>query len=204
MSEEAKKKGMPWWGWAIIAFLGIGLLSNAFGGDDETQVVEEAVSEEISEEAPAPEPEPVEEIVENQEVVGNPELLANCDGLNETAAAAILASVMVDETTAALNDGIEAGTPEALEAAVETVRESGEGYVELATIFRDADDCGDAKFGQMKVELADSIEALGENYSSWSYDLLLEDDSLLGDAIDLMLVVVGQSDELSAYMESAG
>ena len=47
MSEKTKKKGMPWWGWAIVAFLGIGLISNLFGGDDESISEDLAVDEKV-------------------------------------------------------------------------------------------------------------------------------------------------------------
>ena len=198
--ETQKKSGMPWWGWAIIAFLALGVISNLFGGDEETEVADTSVEEVVVEEAA-----PVEEIAEpvEEEIVGKPELLATCEGLNETTAAATLVVIMAEETTATLNEGIADGTPEGFETAVETVRDSGEGYLELSTIFRDADDCGDPKFAQMKDDLADTIESLGENYSSWTYDLLLSDDSVLGEASDLMTLVAIQSAEIATYVEEA-
>ena len=198
--ETQKKSGLPWWGWAIIAFVALGVISNLFGGDEETEVAETTVEEVVDEEAA-----PVDEVEEpvEEEIVGKPELLATCDGLNETTAAAMLAGIMADETTATLNDGVAEGTPEAFEQAVETIRESGEGYVELATIFRDADDCGDPKFAQLKNDLADTIESLGENYSTWSYDLLLSDESVLEEASVLLVQVASQSAEVGTYVDEA-
>ena len=198
--ETQKKSGLPWWGWAIIAFLALGVISNLFGGDEETEVADTTVEEVVVEEAA-----PVEEVAEpvEEEIIGKPELLATCEGLNETTAAAMLAGIMADETTATLNDGVAAGTPEAFEAAVETVRESGEGYLELATIFRDADDCGDPKFAEMKDGLADTIQSLGANYSSWTYDILVSDESVLEEASSLMAQVASQSAEIGSYVDQA-
>jgi len=198
--ETQKKSGMPWWGWAIIAFLALGVISNLFGGDEEAELADTTMEEVVVEEAA-----PVEEVAEPEEaeVVGKPELLATCDGLNETTAAAMLAGIMADETTATLNDGVSEGTPQAFEAAVETIRESGEGYIELSQIFRGADDCGDPKFAELKNNLADTIESLGENYSTWTYDLLLSDESVLEEASVLLVQVASQSAEVGTYIDEA-
>ena len=46
MTDE-KKKSLPWWGWAIIAVLGIGVISSLFGGDDETTPADSAIEEQV-------------------------------------------------------------------------------------------------------------------------------------------------------------
>jgi hypothetical protein len=35
-ASEQKKKGMPWWGWAIIAVVALGGISNLFGGGNDS------------------------------------------------------------------------------------------------------------------------------------------------------------------------
>ena len=64
VATDKKKKGLPWWGWALIAVVAFGALSNAFGGGDDspsvqTEAVETSDSQEStaaeSEEAPAAE-----------------------------------------------------------------------------------------------------------------------------------------------------
>lgn len=198
--ETQKKSGMPWWGWAIIAFLALGVISNLFGGDDEAEVADTTVEEVVVEKAA-----PVEEVAEpvEEEIVGKPELLATCDGLNETTAAALVSGVMVEETTETLYAGIDDGTPAGFEAAADSVRESGDAYLELAEVFRAADDCGDPKFGELKNKLADTVESLGENFSTWTYDLLLSDESLLDEASTLMTQVAIDAAEVAAYVEQA-
>lgn len=198
--ETQKKSGLPWWGWAIIAFLALGAISSLFGGDEETEVAETSVEEVAVEES-----ETEEEVLEpaQEEVVGKPELLASCDGLDETTAAALLSGVMVEETTATLYEGIDDGTPAGFEAAAEAVRESGDGYLELAEIFRGADDCGDPKFAELKDNLADTVQSLGENFSTWTYDLLLSEDSPLDEASALMTQVAIDAAEVAAYVEQA-
>lgn len=193
--ETPKKNAVPWWGWLLIGLAVLGVLSNAFGGNDDTQ-------EEATQEQAAESPAPVEEVAD-EEVSGKPELLLTCEGLNEFTAAGMLAEIMVEETSATLNDAAAEGTPAALEAGVETVQQSGEGYIELANIFRDADDCGDPKFGELKNELAISLEKLGQNFDSWTYDLVLADQTLLDEATALMVDVSIQSNEIALYIESA-
>ena len=195
--ETPKKNPLPWWGWLLIGLAIIGVISNAFDGDEDTQVAEETTEEVVAESAA-----PVEEVAD-EEVIGKPELLLTCDGLNEFTSAGILAQIMVEETSATLNNAADEGTPAALEAGVETVQQSGEAYIELANIFRDADDCGDPKFAELKNELGDSLEKLGQNFDSWTYDLVMADQTLLDEATVLMVDVSIQSTDIGSYIESA-
>ena len=48
--ETSKKNGMPWWGWVIVAVLGIALLSSLIGRDEERIPVEPTVEEQIDQE----------------------------------------------------------------------------------------------------------------------------------------------------------
>jgi hypothetical protein len=43
--DEEKKKSLPWWGWAIVAFLVLGLVSRLSGGGEEV-TPDEVVTEE--------------------------------------------------------------------------------------------------------------------------------------------------------------
>ena len=195
--ETPKKNGMPWWGWLLIGLAVIGVISNAFDGNEDTQVAEEVTEEVVSESAA-----PVEEVAV-EEVIGKPELLLTCEGLNEFTSASILGQFMMEETTATMTDASAEGTPAALEAGVESVQQAGEGYVELATILRDADDCGDPKFAEMKTEFADLFEELGQNYSSWTYEVLIADQTLLDDVTALLEELMIKSEEIGSYIDSA-
>jgi TM2 domain-containing membrane protein YozV len=55
--EAANKKGLPWWGWALIAVVALGAISSAFGGGNDSDSVEAETSESsVSQEAEANQP----------------------------------------------------------------------------------------------------------------------------------------------------
>ena len=57
VATDKKKKGLPWWGWALIAVVALGALSSAFGGgDDSPSAQTEAVETSDSQESTAAEP----------------------------------------------------------------------------------------------------------------------------------------------------
>jgi len=57
-ATDKKKKGLPWWGWALIAVVAFGALSSAFGGgDDSPSTQTEALETSDSQESTAAEPE---------------------------------------------------------------------------------------------------------------------------------------------------
>jgi len=49
----SKKRGMPWWGWVILAVVAVAAISNLFGSDDETVSEGSVVEEQVEQAEPA-------------------------------------------------------------------------------------------------------------------------------------------------------
>lgn len=57
VAADTKKKGLPWWGWVLIAVVAFGALSSAFGGEDDSPPAQtEAVETSDSQESTTAEP----------------------------------------------------------------------------------------------------------------------------------------------------
>ena len=89
------------------------------------------------------------------------------------------ADALVQTTTGAIGYASLTEDPEELADAIGSVRESGPRYLVVGERLLTATDCGDETFEYLMEDFGNSMIAMGENFSQWDPDSLLDDPLLL-------------------------
>ena len=112
------------------------------------------------------------------------------------------ADALVQTTTGAIGYASLTEDPEELADAIGSVRESGPRYLVVGERLLTATDCGDETFEYLMEDFGNSMIAMGENFSQWDPDSLLDDPLLLITVTPLIESAATKAKAILTYVES--
>jgi hypothetical protein len=195
-TEPKKKgKGLPTWVWFVGTFAIVSLLGNAiFGGNTWITSVVNFVNNTIA------------TLTAEEDTSQDPFCLTGeVTEIDRTNALSVVneADQLVQSTTGAIGYASLTEDPEELENAIAMVRESGPRYLVVGQRMLTATDCQDPTFEYLMEDFGNSMIAMGENFSQWDPDSLLDDPLLFITVTPLIESAATKARAILTYVESA-
>jgi hypothetical protein len=195
-TEPKKKgKGLPTWVWFVGTFAIVSLLGNViFGGNTWINTGINFVNNTIA------------TLTAEEDTSQDPFCLTGeVTEIDRTNALSVVneADQLVQSTTGAIGYASLTEDPEELENAIAIVRESGPRYLVVGQRMLTATDCQDPTFEYLMEDFGNSMIAMGENFSQWDPDSLLDDPLLLITVTPLIESAATKARAILTYVESA-
>jgi hypothetical protein len=195
-TEPKKKgKGLPTWVWFVGTFAIVSLLGNViFGGNTWINTGINFVNNTIA------------TLTAEEDTSQDPFCLTGeVTEIDRTNALSVVneADQLVQSTTGAIGYASLTEDPEELENAIAMVRESGPRYLVVGQRMLTATDCQDPTFEYLMEDFGNSMIAMGENFSQWDPDSLLDDPLLLITVTPLIESAATKARAILTYVESA-
>lgn len=194
-SEPKKKsKGLPTWVWFVGTFVIVSLLGNViFGGNTWITSGVNFVNNTIATLSYEEDKSQDEFCLTGQVTESDRENAVNV--VTE-------ADSLVQTTTGAIGYASLTEDPEELATAIGIVRDSGPRYLVVGERLLTATDCGDETFEYLMEDFGNSMVAMGENFSQWSPESLIDDPLLLITVAPLIESAATQARAILTYVES--
>lgn len=194
-SEPKKKsKGLPTWVWFVGTFVIVSLLGNViFGGNTWITSGVNFVNNTIATLSYEEDNSQDEFCLTGQVTESDRENAVNV--VTE-------ADSLVQTTTGAIGYASLTEDPEELATAIGIVRDSGPRYLVVGERLLTATDCGDETFEYLMEDFGNSMVAMGENFSQWSPESLIDDPLLLITVAPLIESAATQARAILTYVES--
>jgi len=195
IEPKKKGKGLPTWVWFVGTFAIVSLLGNAiFGGNTWINTGINFVNNTIA------------TLTAEEDTSQDPFCLTGeVTEIDRTNALSVVneADQLVQSTTGAIGYASLTEDPEELENAIAMVRESGPRYLVVGQRMLTATDCQDPTFEYLMEDFGNSMIAMGENFSQWDPDSLLDDPLLLITVTPLIESAATKARAILTYVESA-
>lgn len=193
-SEPKKKsKGLPTWVWFVGTFVIVSLLGNViFGGNTWITSGVNFVNNTIATLSYEEDNSQDEFCLTGQVTESDRENAVNV--VTE-------ADSLVQTTTGAIGYASLTEDPEELATAIGIVRDSGPRYLVVGERLLTATDCGDETFEYLMEDFGNSMVAMGENFSQWSPESLIDDPLLLITVAPLIESAATQARAILTYVE---
>ena len=194
-TEPKKKgKGLPTWVWFVGTFAIVSLVGNViFGGNTWINTginfVNSTIAALTAEEDRSQDPFCLTGEVSEIDRENALEIVNEADALVQTTTGAIGYASLTED-------------PEELADAIGSVRESGPRYLVVGERLLTATDCGDETFEYLMEDFGNSMIAMGENFSQWDPDSLLDDPLLLITVTPLIESAATKAKAILTYVES--
>ena len=194
-TEPKKKgKGLPTWVWFVGTFAIVSLVGNViFGGNTWINTginfVNSTIAALTAEEDRSQDPFCLTGEVSEIDRENALEIVNEADALVQTTTGAIGYASLTED-------------PEELADAIGSVRESGPRYLVVGERLLTATDCGDETFEYLMEDFGNSMIAMGENFSQWDSDSLLDDPLLLITVTPLIESAATKAKAILTYVES--
>lgn len=194
-SEPKKKsKGLPTWVWFVGTFVIVSLLGNViFGGNTWITSGVNFINNTIATLSYEEDKSQDEFCLTGQVTESDRENAVNV--VTE-------ADSLVQTTTGAIGYASLTEDPEELATAIGIVRDSGPRYLVVGERLLTATDCGDETFEYLMEDFGNSMVAMGENFSQWSPESLIDDPLLLITVAPLIESAATQARAILTYVES--
>ena len=194
-AEPKKKgKGLPTWVWFVGTFAIVSLLGNViFGGNTWINSGVNFVNSTIA------------ALSYEEDTSQDPFCLTGeVTEIDRTNALSVVneADQLVQSTTGAIGYASLTEDVEELQNAILIVRESGPRYLVVGERMLTATDCQDPTFEYLMEDFGNSMIAMGENFSQWDPDSLLDDPLLLITVTPLIESAATKAQAILTYVES--
>ncbi len=191
---KKKGKGLPTWVWFVGTFAIVSLVGNiVFGGNTWITTGVNFVNNTIA------------TLSYEEDKSRDPFCLtgrvAESDRVN---AAAVVAEAeqLIQSTNGAIGFGSVTENLDDLATAIGIVREAGPRYVVVGERLLTATDCSDETFEYLMEDFGTSMVAMGENFSQWDPESLLDDPLLLITVTPLIESAATKAKAILTYVES--
>jgi hypothetical protein len=194
-AEPKKKgKGLPTWVWFVGTFAIVSLLGNiVFGGNtwinSGLNFVNNTIATLSYEEDTSRDPFCLTGEVSESDRVNAVTVVTEAEQL-------------IQSTNGAIGFGAVTENIDDLATAIGIVREAGPRYVVVGERMLTATDCQDATFEYLMEDFGNSMIAMGENFSQWDPDSLLDDPLLLITVTPLIESAATKAKAILTYVES--
>lgn len=191
---KKKPKGLPTWVWFVGTFVIVSLLGNViFGGNTWITSGVNFVNNTIATLS-------YEEDTSRDAFCLSGEV---ADSDRENAVNVVTeADSLVQTTTGAIGYASLTEDPEELANAIGIVRESGPRYLVVGERLLTATDCSDPTFEYLMEDFGNSMVAMGENFSQWDPETLLDDPLLLITVTPLIESAATKARAILTYVET--
>ena len=191
---KKKSKGLPTWVWFVGTFAIVSLLGNViFGGNTWITSGVNFVNNTIATLS-------FEEDTSRDDFCLTGEV-SESDRVN---AVTVIneADQLVQSTTGAIGYASLTEDPEELATAIGIVRDSGPRYLIVGERLQTATGCGDPTFEYLMGDFGNSMVAMGENFSQWNPESLLDDPLLLITVTPLIETSATKAKAILTYVET--
>jgi hypothetical protein len=194
-AEPKKKgKGLPTWVWFVGTFAIVSLLGNiVFGGNTWINSGVNFVNSTIA------------ALSYEEDTSQDPFCLTGeVTEIDRTNALSVVneADQLVQSTTGAIGYASLTEDPAELDNAIAIVQESGPRYLVVGERMLTATDCQDPTFEYLMEDFGNSMIAMGENFSQWDPDSLLDDPLLLITVTPLIESAATKAKAILTYVET--
>jgi hypothetical protein len=194
-AEPKKKgKGLPTWVWFVGTFAIVSLLGNViFGGNTwintGVNFVNNTIAALTAEEDRSKDPFCLSGSVSEIDRANTLTVVNEADALVQTTTGAIGYASLTEDLGELAN-------------AIGTVRESGPRYLVIGERLLTASDCGDATYEYLMEDFGNSMVAMGENFSQWDPESLMDDPLLLVTVAPLIESAATKAKAILTYVET--